>query len=397
MKDKNPNGLGSLTYKIINGKKYWTGRVTLGFDLNGKQIRRSFSGYKKSEVIEKMQKAMTTTNIAGYIEKGDQLFGNLMSYWLYNIKAKEIKSTSLKKYDQTFRIRIKNSVLANTKIKDVNILKLQMFIDSLVESNKFSAALISDTLTLIKAFLDYTITIGILQTNPADYVKVPKEKKKKIEIKKYNVFDKSEQEKIINFLNLDDFVEQAIFIDFFTGLRHGELRGLKSKNFLGDKLKIDEQLNREYEFTNDGNSKLVSKNMETDLKTESAYRIIPLPKLAKNLMKKIKISAAKKYFKMGTVFNDESLLFVDDFLKPIEEKRLNRRVKSICKKLKIEKRTLHSIRHSYATRLFEAGIDIKTVQQLMGHSDYKTTLDIYTHVMPEQKEKAIEIFDRMYN
>ena len=67
MKEKNPNGLGSLTYRIVNGKKYWTGRVTLGFDLNGKQIRRSFSGYKKSEVIEKMQKAMTTTNIAGYI------------------------------------------------------------------------------------------------------------------------------------------------------------------------------------------------------------------------------------------------------------------------------------------------------------------------------------------
>lgn len=397
MKEKNPNGLGSLTYRMVNGKKYWTGRVTLGFNLNGKQIRKSFSGYKKSEVIEKMQKAMTTTNIAGYIEKGDQLFENLMSYWLYNIKAKEIKSTSLKKYDQTFRIRIKNSVLANTKIKDVNILKLQMFIEALAESNKFSTALISDTLTLIKAFLDYTITIGILQANPADYVKVPKEKKKKIEIKKYNVFDKDEQEKIINFLDLDDFVEQAIFIDFFTGLRQGELRGLKSKNFLGDTLKIEEQLNREYEFTNDGKSKLISKNTETDLKTESAYRIIPLPKLAKNLMKKIKISAAKKYFKMGKVFNEESLLFVDDFLKPIEEKRLNRRVKSICKKLEIEKRTLHSIRHSYATRLFEAGIDIKTVQQLMGHSDYKTTLDIYTHVMPEQKEKAIEIFDRMYN
>lgn len=397
MKEKNTNGLGSLTYSMRNGKKYWTGRVTLGFNLNGKQIRKSFSGYKKSEVVEKMQKAMTTTNIAGYIEKGDQLFENLMSYWLYNIKAKEIKSTSLKKYDQTFRIRIKNSVLANTKIKDVNILKLQMFIDALAESNKFSTALISDTLTLIKAFLDYTITIGILQANPADYVKVPKEKKKKIEIKKYNVFDKDEQEKIINFLDLDDFVEQALFIDFFTGLRQGELRGLKSKNFLGDTLKIEEQLNREYEFTNDGKSKLVSKNTETDLKTESAYRIIPLPKLAKNLMKKIKISAAKKYFKTGKVFNEESLLFVDDFLKPIEEKRLNRRVKSICKKLEIEKRTLHSIRHSYATRLFEAGIDIKTVQQLMGHSDYKTTLDIYTHVMPEQKEKAIEIFDRMYN
>ena len=62
----------------------------------------------------------------------------------------------------------------------------------------------------------------------------------------------------------------------------------------------------------------------------------------------------------------------------------------------MEPRPLHSIRHSYATRLFEEGVDIKTVQELMGHSDYKTTLDIYTHVMPEKKKEAVSVFDKLY-
>ena len=90
MKDKNPNGLGSLTYKIINGKKYWTGRVTLGQDLEGKLVRKSFSSYKKYEVIEKMQKALGQTNIAGFTSSGDKSLSEFMSYWLYNIKVKEI-------------------------------------------------------------------------------------------------------------------------------------------------------------------------------------------------------------------------------------------------------------------------------------------------------------------
>lgn len=91
MKEKNPNGLGSLTYRVVNGKKYWTGRVTLGQDLEGKLVRKSFSSYKKYEVIEKMQKALGQTNIAGFTTSGDKSLSEFMSYWLYNIKVKEIR------------------------------------------------------------------------------------------------------------------------------------------------------------------------------------------------------------------------------------------------------------------------------------------------------------------
>lgn len=397
MKEKNSNGMGSLTYVIRNDKKYWTGRVTLGFNLEGEQVRRSYSSYKKSEVIEKMKKALSTTGIAGFVNKGDESLEELMGYWLYNIKSKNIKSTTLAKYDQTYRLRIEKSVIGKVEIKNINILVLQKYIDNLINSENISFQTIKNTLTLIKSFLNYTIKIGILQSNPADFVTLPKEKKKKDNSKKYNVFSYAEQQLILKNLNLDDFVEQALYIDFFTGLRHGELRGLKSKNFIDDSLKIDQQLNREYEFTESGSKKLITKNASTELKTETAYRIIPLPDMANNLLQKIKVQAAKKYFRMGKKFTDDSLLLVDDLLMPIEEKRLNRRLQSICKKLNLEKRTLHSIRHSYATRLFEAGIDVKTVQGLMGHKDYSTTLNIYTHVMPEKKAAAVEILSKMFS
>lgn len=74
----------------------------------------------------------------------------------------------------------------------------------------------------------------------------------------------------------------------------------------------------------------------------------------------------------------------------MDHKKLQRRLKSICNKLDIKDKSFHSIRHTYATRLFEMGVPIKTVQSLLGHSDIATTMNVYTHVM---KEKKLEVLD----
>ncbi|WP_148464866.1 tyrosine-type recombinase/integrase [Peptoniphilus harei] len=395
MKEKNPNGLGSLTYSIRNGKKYWTGRVTLGQDLDGKLVRKSFSSYKKSAVIEEMQKALAQTNIAGFTTSGDRRLGEFMCYWLYNVKAKEIKSTTVVRYESTIKWHIMPYPFSKIKVKDITILNLQNFINLLADNENTSINTVKNTLILIKNFLDYTIVLGIFPNNPADYVKVPK--KEKVEnTGKYRIFSADEQKLIINNLDLEDPVEQMLYIDFFTGLRRNEIRGLRWKNYSDGTLTIAQQLVRSYNFEKDG-SRTINKNSTQDLKTESSFRTIVLPKMADNLLQKMKINSYEKHLRLGTPFTDDAFIFSDEYLKPIEEKRANRRIQAICRKIGIEPRPLHSIRHSYATRLFEADVDIKTVQKLMGHFDYRTTLNIYVHVMDEEKEKAAAVLDAMYN
>lgn len=395
MKEKNSNGLGSLTYSMRNGKKYWTGRVTLGQDLEGNLVRKSFSSYKKFEVIEKMQKALAQTNIAGFTTSGDRRLDEFMSYWLYNIKTKEIKSTTVVRYEGILKWHIMPYPFSKIKVKDITILNLQNFINLLADDENTSINTVKSTLILIKNFLDYTIVLGIFPNNPADYIKVPK--KKKVEnTGKYRIFSADEQKLIINNLDLEDPVEQMLYIDFFTGLRRNEIRGLRWENYSDGTLTIAQQLVRSYNFEKDG-SKTLNKNSPQDLKTESSFRTIVLPKMADNLLQKIKINSYEKHLRLGVPFTDDAFIFSDALLKPIEEKRANRRLQAICRKIGIEPRPLHSIRHSYATRLFEADVDIKTVQKLMGHSDYKTTLNIYVHVMDEEKEKAAAVLDAMYN
>ena len=56
----------------------------------------------------------------------------------------------------------------------------------------------------------------------------------------------------------------------------------------------------------------------------------------------------------------------------------------------------HALRHTYATRLFEAGVPPKTVQELMGHADISTTMNIYTHVMENEKVEAVDKINNLF-
>ena len=57
-------------------------------------------------------------------------------------------------------------------------------------------------------------------------------------------------------------------------------------------------------------------------------------------------------------------------------------------------RKFHALRHTYATRLFENGVSLKVIQVLLGHSSMEITANIYTHVLPDEKVRAVDVLDR---
>lgn len=168
-----------------------------------------------------------------------------------------------------------------------------------------------------------------------------------------------------------------IYFTFFTGLRLGEVLALKWTDVKGIMLSVERQYNRTVRTTDIGVSKLSYEFKE--LKTKNSKREIPIPDKALELLDGLPKTC-------DLIFNDDG--------KPIERKRPQRRMTALCKKLNLEHRSFHSIRHSYATRLFELDVPIKTVQSLMGHSDMDTTMNIYTHVM---QDKKMEIIDKLNN
>ena len=87
----------------------------------------------------------------------------------------------------------------------------------------------------------------------------------------------------------------------------------------------------------------------------------------------------------------EALLFASRNQTPINPKNLLRRVlQPTCKKLGLPPVSWHSFRHTHATLLSEAGESLKTAQAILGHSDLETTLNVYTHAIPESQRRAVE-------
>ncbi|GFZ34300.1 hypothetical protein CSC2_48260 [Clostridium zeae] len=89
------------------------------------------------------------------------------------------------------------------------------------------------------------------------------------------------------------------------------------------------------------------------------------------------------------------MVFATELGNPIDGRSLSRSFHRILKAANIPDKKFHSLRHTYATRLFEKGVSLKTVQKLLGHSKLEITANIYTHVHLEEKIRAVELLNNV--
>lgn len=387
MATKKSNGEGTIYVRKRNGKNYYTGQVTLGLDEKGKPIRKSFSGYKRYEVLQRMNEAQFYVDKNIYTDTKDLTFGEYLYEWLYTTKKLELAPLSFERYESIYKNKIKTDPIHRIKLSELSTMNLQKFFNNLIEIKKESYSSANYIKTTLKTALEDAVKSGVLFRNPINGVKIKKEEKQK----NYNIFTVEEQELLISSLKLTDTVDLVIYTALSTGLRLGEILALKWTDFDGNKLDINKQLQNVYE-EKDGVKKQVKKLLP--LKTKDSKAILPIPQKVAKELQKHRLRQSEMKLRLGKAYQDEDFIFADDIGQPIDRKRPGRKLSKICKDLNIPHRTFHSLRHTYCTRLFEAGVPIKTVQALMRHSNSQTTLDIYTHVMPEQKDKAILLLEK---
>lgn len=184
---------------------------------------------------------------------------------------------------------------------------------------------------------------------------------------------------------------------FGTGLRIGEALGLKWNdiNFKDSTLTVSRTFKRVH-LVNNKNSEKKTEILEMEPKTKSSKRTIPIPTNVLKELKQHKKRQAEEKLKAGEIYVDNDLIFPNEIGEPTDTRNLTRSYERALKKTGIEYKNFHSLRHTYATRLFENDVPLKTVQVLMGHSNIKTTADIYTHVMPDEKAKAVEKLNNLF-
>ena len=215
------------------------------------------------------------------------------------------------------------------------------------------------------------------------------------------------QPKEIQPLSMDDeltFLETAssdrlgiaFIVSLSTGMRLGELLGLtwSCVNMSSGNIVVKQALVRVKIF--DDNKNYESKLIFQEPKTKAGIRNIPLPSNVLVLLNAHRLTQSKEKLLVGNKYEDLDLVFSTELGHPIEPRNFIRKFQQLLKISGLEKTNIHSLRHTYATRLLELNEHPKVVQELLGHSTIAITLDIYSHVFPEIKKAAADKINDLF-
>lgn len=285
-----------------------------------------------------------------------------MNYWLYNIKKFDnIKPSTFECYDTTFRLYISSHKIALNYVKDITSIKVQNYYIEM-KNEGFSCATIKKVHKLLSSFFKYAVTNNLISQSPLVGVTVPTEYKEDT-IQYYS----AAEVQLIKEKIKGDELEKIVLFAIGTGMRQGELLGLKYRdiNFTEKYLEVKRTFN--------WNNKTFWLP-----KTKSSKRVIPVPD---NL---IKIIENKNTDELVFSLNGE----------PYSPKRLQKKWRIFCKKNSVPIKPFHSFRHTFATLLYTNGVELLTISKLLGHSSVKTT-EIYSHIIPQIKYNAMNIINKI--
>ncbi len=393
MANKRANGEGSINKYIVNGvQKGWRASILAGRDENGKLIRKQFYGKTQKEVKEKLDSFKKQMSL-GALPTDDKITLDQWYYtWLFDYRVKDLKPKSFQKYEGIYRNYIQDTQLGKIKLKDLRATHIQQYYNKLLDIDKKPVSTVKGLNTRLKPCLSEAEKQGYIQKNYCKMITLPKEDKTK-EIK---VLSASEQKQFIEAIRGHE-LEVLFLTALSTGLRLGEILGLKWNDidFNNGTLTVNRTIQRVTEISKDG--KRESKIIEQIPKTKNSIRTIPIPQNILSRLKDHKLEQNKSRLKLGDLFCNNDYVFCNNLGYTIDDKKPGRNLKSILSKLDIEPIKFHGLRHTYATRLFEANVPPKTVQILMGHYDISITLDIYTHVMEDTKLEAVDKLNEIFS
>ena len=362
-------------------------QVYLG-KVNGKRKYKPVYGKSQREADKKAREVKNQLDAGIDMLTPNSTFSVCVNKWLDYKKAFCSDSQyKLYKYRVTF-------FLENIKDKPVNkitLSELQVTVNSLALKNPAtnkptSSRTLMYYITTIRQFYEWMIDNRFLSFNPARNLSVPKRAPKS---KERRALTSEEQQRVIEF---EHRAKPAAMIAMYAGLRRGEITALEWSDidFKQNTISVNKAVD------------LKSKTIKLP-KTAAGYRTVPMPDELSGYLKTIKSK--------GLVFpNTEGQMMSEQAWQRLWNyymNAMNRTYGDLSKwkpdkhhkkpPMVIEPFTMHCLRHTYATILYDAGVDILTAKKLLGHSDIKTTLGIYTHLSQEKEKLNIDKLNEFLN
>jgi len=378
------DGEGTI-YKRKDGR--WCGQITVGTNpQTGRPIRKTFYGDKRKDVARKMTKLKQKLFEGSYIKQSEIKLGDWLTRWNEGRKS-QLAYNTYRAYKVWIEKHIKPK-LGEVKLRELKARQIQDLLNKKLdgESGKDNKGLsvnsVKHIYATIHTALNQAVKEQLINRNVADSVKPPK----KQEEKKLQTWTKEEVKKF-----LAQAKDHKYYIIYFlavnTGMRRGELLGLKWEDidFNKNKIKVKRQVQR----TDKG---LIFKKP----KSKAGYRIIPITKNIMKELKRQKIRQSEKKLGLGENFNALNLVCSNIVGNPVEPTKIYKYYKEISREAGLPEIRFHDLRHTFASLFLETGGNIKTLQQILGHSSISVTMDTYSHVTDEMLNNAAQNIANMY-
>ena len=288
----------------------------------------------------------------------------IVMQYLENIKY------SIKQKTYLFYLQI-NDIYISRFNEEITLNNLNEFVASIKEKFSYS------TTKLVKSLINRSLDFA-LKNNLIDEKIIISIGLKNKQVRKVEALEKQEQIKLEKYIfENEKWYHYGILISLYTGLRLGELLALKWQNVdIKNKLIF---VDKSIETISQNHKTLIIESLP---KTQSSIREIPISKQLLNILKALKQNSKNDF------------VLVSHNNKQLQPRAYQKSFENLLKKLKIKHYGFHALRHTFATRLLENGVDIKTISELMGHSSPTITLNRYVHTNIQNKRKAMEILTK---
>ncbi|MFW7420518.1 tyrosine-type recombinase/integrase [Vagococcus fluvialis] len=376
-------------YELKNGSKKWMFKSYLGVDeVTGKEIRttrRGFDTLKEAKLEEKRLQH-------DYLTKGFQkakvtTFKEAYEMWFTQYKN-TVKESTWAKTGEMFVNHILPAY-GDLRIDKIDVKYCQKIINKWFDHTKSKYKRMHDYTSSV---FEFAISIGIVSDNPTKKVTVPKVMKEVVEETEFNYYSKEE---LIQFLDLikqsnNEKAYSLFYLLAFTGLRQGEALALtwSDIDFELKTLTVNKTLTR------GENSRLIV----LPPKTKKSARTMALDDGTLSVLKSWRKTQRTEALQFGfNTMSKNQLIFTNidnNFLSPAKPRKW---LIAIQDKHNLKSITVHGFRHTHCSLLFEAGANIQEVQERLGHTDVKTTMNIYTHVTKKTKKETALKFANYIN
>lgn len=341
-------------------------------------------GTKLSEVKKELTVAIAE-NVQFTSIRDDIKLDDWFNRWIEVYKKKSVRPNTLREYTHIYNKNI-SAFLGNRNINSFVKSDIQTLIDKIADDNyKYERQ--NKIKVILNDMFSRAIEDDLMIKNPAKGVKLRADK----ELKAFALT--AEQQ--IEFLEASKgtFYDNLYNVALNTGLRPGELFALTQEDIHLEERYIDVNKTLVYQKYLEDTCKTF--HIEPP-KTKQSYRQVPInSECLKYLEKQFELKDIVKHKRPK---EQNNYLFVTSYNTPLNSQVYSDSIKAIVKQINLARSfddefplfSGHTLRHTFATRCFEAGVQAKVVQSYLGHATLKMTMDLYTHVTEERAAVDIE-------